>query len=243
VHHCSCAVVLFFVPLFIVLSMGNYAAKDTEQYRTGYPGLEDDPNVDCNLRFYRNELASRPQGALIDEIHRNWKGDYRLLESHHGFIQWLFPIRENGMNYEAKPLQLHEMESITGSEECRRRVVLSYRLMLDFYGFKLDDEDSGTVSRSENYKSRFQNLSYSSHNWLRVTRILKSLGELGFEHYKLPWLMAICKEVFDGEAPLRACQRSFLSFWSWTLRKEEDQKKLQEEIVRHGYTKAKDVEL
>ena len=35
------------------------------------------------------------------------------IESHHGFIQWIFPIREIGMNSNASPLQLHEIEEIT----------------------------------------------------------------------------------------------------------------------------------
>ena len=37
----------------------------------------------------------------------------------------------------------------------------------------------GVVERSEQWKSRYHHLSHSGHNWLRITRILKSLGELG----------------------------------------------------------------
>ena len=33
-----------------------------------------------------------------------------LLEDHHGFIQWLFPIREHGMNFQSQELQLHEAQ-------------------------------------------------------------------------------------------------------------------------------------
>lgn len=223
------------------LSMGQNAAKDTEQYRNEYPGLEDDESITCNLRFYRNELASEPRGGLVEDIHRRWMHDYDLLERHHGYIQWIFPIREHGMNYQAKPLQRHEMVAIREDPACRARVVQSYRMMLDFYGFKLVDEASGAVARADNWKPRFHNLSWSSHNWLRVTRILKSLGELGFEHYKLPWLLAICEEVFVTRA-LSACDRSFVNFWAWTLRKEEDQRQLQKEIAKH-YRPAENVEL
>lgn len=24
-------------------------------------------------------------------MHKNWRGNFQLLENHHGFIQWLFP--------------------------------------------------------------------------------------------------------------------------------------------------------
>jgi hypothetical protein len=49
---------------------------------------------------------------LIDKIHKKWWGDYERLEYHHGFIQWLFPIRSQGMNDESQPLQIHELEVI-----------------------------------------------------------------------------------------------------------------------------------
>lgn len=44
-------------------------------------------------RFYRNELASHPDGDYVDTIHSTWWGDCAKLEVHHGYIQWLFPIR------------------------------------------------------------------------------------------------------------------------------------------------------
>jgi len=48
---------------------------------------------------------SRPLGDLIDRIHRLWWGDYKKLEAHHGFIQWLFPLFEGeGMNYQSSRL-------------------------------------------------------------------------------------------------------------------------------------------
>ena len=49
-------------------------------------------------------------GDLIEDIHANWKGNYTHLEVHHGYIQWLFPIREHGLNLDAQELQFHEIE-------------------------------------------------------------------------------------------------------------------------------------
>ena len=49
-------------------------------------------------------------GDLIEAIHTNWKKDYTRLEWHHGYIQWLFPIRERGLNWQAQELQSHEIE-------------------------------------------------------------------------------------------------------------------------------------
>lgn len=48
---------------------------------------------------------SRPDGNLIDRVHRNWWGAYKRLEDHHGYIQWLFPLFEGaGMNFYSSPL-------------------------------------------------------------------------------------------------------------------------------------------
>ena len=53
---------------------------------------------------------SHSTGDLIDEIHKKWFGNHGLLEEHHGYIQCLFPIREQGMNFHAQELQLHEAQ-------------------------------------------------------------------------------------------------------------------------------------
>ena len=73
------------------------------------------------------------KGNFIDVIHQpaelgGWFGDFDLLEQHHGYIQWLFPIRENGMNMRAQELQLHEAEAIRNDPKCRARVVKSYQV-------------------------------------------------------------------------------------------------------------------
>jgi hypothetical protein len=57
-------------------------------------------------------------------------------------------------------------------------------MMLDFYGFTLD-QATGAVARSAAHAPRFRNLLAHSHNNLRITRILKALGEYGLERYKV----------------------------------------------------------
>jgi hypothetical protein len=66
--------------------------------------------LDENKRFLKGEMKSKPSGDFIGKILANWFGNYDLLESHHGYIQWLFPIRTQGLNYDSHPLQLHELE-------------------------------------------------------------------------------------------------------------------------------------
>lgn len=79
------------------------------RYRDGYPGEGDDPSQNDNLKFYTGRIASVPDGDFIDFIHEKWRGKYSKLEIHHGYIQWLFPIREHGMNSQSQKLYAHEV--------------------------------------------------------------------------------------------------------------------------------------
>ena len=155
---------------------------------------------DPNVLFYKGEIASEPNGAKVDEIHRSWRGDFRRLELHHGYIQWLFPVFENaGMNFHSSPLTKEGAATIRASEVCSRRVLESYRLMLHFYGFScLTDATTGAVARdpdAAHAAERLENLHERAHNWLRISRIITSLGELGFARYKKPLVAALRKEV------------------------------------------------
>ena len=76
--------------------MGN-AQADAEAFRNGYLDRAPEPGLNrmrSNLDFYLNKIQSQPEGDYIENMHQKWKGQYQLLEIHHGYIQWLFPIRE-----------------------------------------------------------------------------------------------------------------------------------------------------
>lgn len=74
-----------------------------------------------------------------------------------------FPIPELGANYESQPLQRHEAEAMKADETVVERVLRSYRLMLDFYGMRLEDSETGLLARADkNYKDRYRNLARES---------------------------------------------------------------------------------
>jgi len=43
-------------------------------------------------------------------------------------------------------------------ETIMRRILASYKLMLDFYGMRLENEATGLILRSENYVAQYRNL-------------------------------------------------------------------------------------
>jgi len=201
--------------------MGQTNAKeDLRRYREGYPGQDDDPSIDDNYRFYAGQISSRPEGDHIDTIHQKWWGNTPLLEVHHGYIQWLFPIREHGMNHLSLPLQLHEVANMKQDPECMRRLITSYKMMLDFYGTRIRDEATGELERHENWQRQYHNLNTHGHNNLRITRILKCLGEFGYENYKEAFMKFYISEMFE-HGLIGNCAYSCENFWLGTLKNDE----------------------
>uniref|UniRef100_A0A3B3ZKT8 Opioid growth factor receptor (OGFr) conserved domain-containing protein n=1 Tax=Periophthalmus magnuspinnatus TaxID=409849 RepID=A0A3B3ZKT8_9GOBI len=182
-----------------------------------------------NLQFYLNKSPSAPDDVYIDSFLKDWKNDYKRLERVHSYIQWLFPLREPGVNYMASELTRKEIEAFKKSEDAKKRLVESYELMLGFYGIRLVDKDTGEVKRAENWKERFGNLE-NMHNNLRITRILKSLGELGFEHYQAPLVHFFLEETLVRKT-LSSVKRSVLDYFLFAVL----DKQKRQELVRYAY--------
>ena len=66
-------------------------------------------NIYPNLLFLTGQIESVPDGDTIYKIHKNWWNDFNKLERHHGYIQWLFPLLEPGVNELAEPLSNDEL--------------------------------------------------------------------------------------------------------------------------------------
>ncbi|XP_059215741.1 opioid growth factor receptor-like protein 1 [Centropristis striata] len=195
-----------------------YAARDLYKYRHSYPNYRKSrqPNEYRNLRFYLNKIPLVPDGIYIEEILTKWRGDYDKLEHNHTYIQWLFPLREQGLNFYAHELTQDEIKEFQSTREAKRRFLAAYSLMLDFYGIKLLDK-SGNVARAPNWQDRFQHLNESQHNYLRITRILKSLGELGYEAFKAPLVRLFLEESLCNNT-LPNMQHSVLEYFVYTIR-------------------------
>ncbi len=183
-------------------------------YRAGYPGRSfDDTSLNDNLKFYRGEIRCRPDGLFIDELHARWRGAYNTLEERHGFIQWLFPIREAGVNSSSQVLQNHEIAAMRQDPAVVKRLLTSFDVMLDFYGFQVKESSSVVeVSKTDDWAARFTNLVQNPHNNLRITRMLKCMGEMGLEDHKLAWLRALEVEVLHNRT-LAPCADAYRRFW------------------------------
>ena len=87
----------------------------------------------------------------------------------------------------------------------------------------------GEVERSQNYQDRFRNLNMSSHNYLRITQILKCLGEFEFGHYQAPLVRHFLKEAIVERTLVRTLN-SCINYWIQVVLDDEER----EELLRYA---------
>jgi hypothetical protein len=185
------------------------------------------------INFFLNEISLICPGektGKIDEILCNWKGDYRLLENHHGYIQWLFPNDVLGVNPYAPIMTKDDMKIIEHSGEIKTRFLSGFDLMLDFYGFR---RKNSNFYFQDNWKSRIQNLHDNTHNFLRITRILLALNLFGFSELQFPFLQSLLKLVYFKDKPLGNAEGVTVDYWMKTM-KLEDQNKMIDYLKNEG---------
>jgi hypothetical protein len=139
--------------------------------------------------------------------------DDRELESTHDYIQWLFPLSEpSAFNAQAPLLSGADITFISAAAELQSKVVESFERMLAFYGFELTKDQGGLkVRKAARFEQRAMNWrTFGNHNYLRITRILKSLRLLGLPRHADAFLEAL--EAVYGEAPALMGDRT-ISFW------------------------------
>ncbi len=76
------------------------------------------------------------------------------------------------------------------------------------------------------------------HNNLRITRILKSLGELGFEHFQAPLVRFFLEETLVRKT-LSSVKRSVLDYFLFAVRDKRERRKLVRFAFQHFEPKDK----
>jgi hypothetical protein len=129
------------------------------------------------LDFYRGD-ATDSEGRWLRDL---WTWDDNSLEAVHDFIQWLFPLPEpSQFNPDAPLLTPADIAAFRADKGLRANLRRSFELILTFLG--LTRAKDGTIAEGPNFTSRAADVwTMPNHNWLRITRILRSLTLLGLE--------------------------------------------------------------
>jgi len=131
------------------------------------------------IRFYDGR-GPDDRGRYLAEI-LQWPDE--RLEAVHDFIQWMFPLRErSGVNPTAPLVDDSIVQEFRSRPELRKNLQASLLRMIRFYGLEMQHEPNLSVKRAANFRKRSESwLTFSNHNHLRLTRIIKSLRLLGLE--------------------------------------------------------------
>lgn len=169
---------------------------------------------DTLLRFYAGD-GTDDRGRTIADI---WHYSHEDLEDVHDYIQWLFPLAEQSAFNPGAPLLDDEtIGRFRRDEVLRKNLELSLRVMLDFFGLAIAGHE---ILRVPTFGERSRNwLTPGNHNFLRLTRMLKSLSVLGLEDRARQLLQAL--EEIDGKRPGIIGERT-LGFWKRALQSSRD---------------------
>ncbi|OHA05389.1 MAG: hypothetical protein A3H69_05595 [Candidatus Sungbacteria bacterium RIFCSPLOWO2_02_FULL_47_9] len=136
-----------------------------------------------------------------------------VLENTHDYIQWLFPLKDASAYSSSAPLLTDEdIAAFKDYQTLRSNLLLAHARMLDFYGFTIVLKSGYfEIVRSENFVEKTQHwLTPNNHNFLRITRILKSLVLLDCSKHALAFFAALEKvySEYAGVIGERTC-----GFW------------------------------
>ena len=141
-----------------------------------------------------------------------WNFDYFALENVHDYIQYLFPITEPSYFNRGFPrLLTSDIRQFRNSQELKHNLLISFVVMLDFFGLKISAEEKITIEKAENYNERKDNWQTGrNHNFLRITRILTSLKLLGLEDVSLAFYWCLIRLVEEDPSGF-----NFISLEYW----------------------------
>jgi hypothetical protein len=129
------------------------------------------------LDFYRGQ-APDSEGRWIRDL---WTWDDDALESVHDFIQWLFPLPEpSRFNPDAPLLTPEDITAFRAEPQLRANLQRSLERFLTFLG--LSRRPDGSLKEGPSFAARAADVWQSpNHNWLRISRVLRSLTLLGLD--------------------------------------------------------------
>ena len=141
------------------------------------------------IAFYLNNEPN-PQGRTLDDI---WRMSDEDLLATHDVVQWLFPLAEASKFQPQSPvLTEKQIEAFRGDARLQENLRRSFVRMMQVFGLAYDGREVWQTGNVEIWM-------HLNHNWLRFTRILKSLTLLGAPDEAMAFLRFLEKKI--GNVP------------------------------------------
>jgi hypothetical protein len=133
---------------------------------------------DLLVQFYEGKRADG-RGRFLQEIQAFTLDE---LEAVHDYIQWLFPLSEpSQFNPDAPVLHKSSIDEFLRRPSIHTALERSFNVMMRFYGLSVEATTHAIrITPGPDFESRaLVWLTLGNHNYLRLTRIIKSLCLLG----------------------------------------------------------------
>ncbi len=170
------------------------------------------------IDFYTNAAPDHRGRYLLGIL--QWPDE--LLETSHDYIQWLFPLSErSGFNSHAPTLDAQTIQQFRVRMDLQQNLRRSFLRMLTFYGLRMDESRPARVLRAPFFAERSANwLTLGNHNHLRITRILKSMHELGLEVLAAAFLDCLVTiYVQESAKAIPSISEESFDFWKGAIRR------------------------
>ena len=133
-------------------------------------------------------------------IHDVWNFSNSKLEKVHDYIQWLFPTSiKSKYNTSAPVLTLEERKKFSKTDIYKKNMKKSLDMMLRFYGLERKTVSCKNVicMNSKTFHERSKNwLQPSNHNFQRLSRIIRSLSELGMKDFAKALYHCLTRDIY-----------------------------------------------
>ena len=153
---------------------------------------------DCTLILqYYSAIGVDERGRTVDDVLAFTTDE---LEDVHDYIQWLFPLDTRSMFNTTAPVLAPWCGAAFRDDDARvARLHRALDVMLAFYGFTREGD---AIARSPEHERRVRAwVTPGNHNFLRLTRILRSLTLLG-ETGRATRFLAALEDVYVQHAPI-----------------------------------------
>ena len=175
--------------------------------------------------------------ATISDFHEDGRffRDYAFLEETHNYIQWLFPIKTPSTAVSTDSvLKDEEIELLKSDEDTRTNIFKSLQTMIHFYGGTLIENPADPFSAAaggsdyspyditfhSEAKERLENLNIKTHNYKRISRILKHLKFIGQPELQYAVIEYFIKAIYKNPYELTwnsTVKKSFQQHWIHTI--------------------------
>lgn len=159
----------------------------------------DEPPAAC--RAFASQ-RSTPEDDRIAEYYSSGSIEQDLsmnledMEARHDYIQYMFPLMEASAHNPHSPiLSMRQVEEFRKNDVFLQKMKSAWAKMLTFYGLARNEKE---VIKSDQFERRNPVwLRPENHNFLRVTRMIKSLRIMGLEQEAAATFLAF-KQIYQS---------------------------------------------